>query len=126
MTRPWIWVMAMVLGITPSLCASDADAEAKHLIKPLFAKHCQSCHRGEKPKGDFRMESLSQDFADKENRLRWLVVLEQVKAGTMPPKGKPRPPAQEVQALTDWITANERQLQRPLAVLRKAEWSCDA
>ena len=30
MTRPWIWVMAMVLGITPSLCASDADAKKSH------------------------------------------------------------------------------------------------
>ncbi len=107
MTKPWIWVVAMMLGITPSLCAGNADAEAKHFaeqIKPLFAKHCQSCHRGEKPKGDFLVESLSQDFSDNANRKRWLSVLEQVKAGTMPPKAKPRPPAEEVKLLTDWIS----------------------
>ena len=107
MTRPWIWTVAMVLGITPSLCASDADREAKlfaEQIKPLFAKHCQSCHRGDKPKGDFLVESLSQDFTDNANRKRWLSVLEQVKAGTMPPKEKPRPSAEEVKVLTDWIS----------------------
>ena len=107
MTKPWIWIVALVLGIAPSLCASDADAEAKPFaeqVKPLLAKHCQSCHRGEKPKGDFLIDKLSLDFADKENRKRWLSVLEQVKAGTMPPKEKPRPPAEDVKLLTDWIS----------------------
>lgn len=32
-------------------------------------------------------------------------MLEHLKAGTMPPKAKPRPPKQEVQALSDWIDA---------------------
>ncbi|MEK6261839.1 MAG: c-type cytochrome, partial [Planctomycetota bacterium] len=107
MIRSWVWGVTIALGITPSLCASDTDAEARHFaeqIKPLFAKHCQSCHGGEKPKGDLRVESLSQDFAERENRKRWLAVLEQVKAGTMPPKEKPRPPAEEVKILTDWIS----------------------
>ncbi len=109
MSKSWILVATIVLGlgITPSLCASDADREAKQFaeqIKPLFAKHCQSCHRGDKPKGDFLVESLSPDFSDNANRKRWLSVLEQVKAGTMPPKEKPRPAAEELKVLTDWIS----------------------
>ncbi len=107
MSKPWVLIATMLLGITPSLCASGADREAKHFaeqIKPLFAKHCQSCHRGDKPKGDFLVESLSPDFSDNANRKRWLSVLEQVKAGTMPPKEKPRPAANEVKLLTDWIS----------------------
>ena len=107
MTKPWMWGVTIVLGLTSSLCASDTDAEAQQFaeqFKPLLAKHCHSCHSGEQPKGDFRVESLSQDFANKENRERWLAVLEQVQGGTMPPKEKPRPPAKEVQALTDWIS----------------------
>ena len=124
MTKPWIWGATMVLGITSSLCASDTDAEAKHFaeqIKPLFAKHCQSCHRGEKPKGDFLVESLSQDFSDNANRKRWLSVLEQVKAGTMPPKEKIRPAADEVKVLTDWISkhAAARSAAQGRVVLRR-------
>ena len=106
-TKPLICVVVMMLGITSSLCASDADRDAKHFaeqIKPLFAKHCQSCHRGDKPKGDFLIENLSPDFSDNANRKRWLSVLEQTKAGTMPPKGKPRPLAEELKTLTDWIS----------------------
>lgn len=78
--------------------AVDAPAQK------FFTQHCQSCHRGDKTKGDFRVESLSPDFADNANRKRWLSVLEQVKAGTMPPKEKPRPSAEEIKGLTDWIS----------------------
>ncbi|MBC7820393.1 MAG: DUF1587 domain-containing protein, partial [Planctomycetaceae bacterium] len=107
------WISVLIAGIVSgglgairSSTRASAD-DAKPTDGPaqkFFAKHCQSCHRGEKPKGDFLIDSLSLDFADKENRLRWLAVLKQVKAGTMPPKGKPRPPAQEAQALADWIS----------------------
>lgn len=85
---------------------SGSDAKlADDPTGPFFARHCQTCHAGKKPKGDFRLDSLAPDFNDKANRERWLAVLDQIKTGTMPPKQKPRPAAQEVQALSDWIGA---------------------
>lgn len=71
--------------------------------RALFTQHCQKCHSGTKPKGDFQIESLSQDFSDRRNREQWLGVLEQLKTGEMPPKDKPRPSAQEIQAAITWI-----------------------
>lgn len=73
--------------------------------RPFFARHCQTCHEGPKPKGRFRLSSLTPNFSDKANRERWLTVLEQVTSGTMPPKEKPRPVPQDVRALADWIHA---------------------
>src|SRR4051812_39588624 len=49
--------------------------------RPFLARHCQGCHAGDKPKGKFRLETLTQDFNDKANRERWLAVSEQVKSG---------------------------------------------
>jgi hypothetical protein len=71
--------------------------------RKFFERYCQTCHAGTKPKGDFRVDTLAQDFADKEVREKWLKVLEQLKTGSMPPPGKPRPAANEMQELTDWI-----------------------
>ena len=85
------------------------EAAAKPLTEPVrafLAKHCQECHRGDKAKGQFRLDRLTADFADKASRERWLSVLEQIKAGAMPPKGKPRPADYEVKDLTDWIGAS--------------------
>src|SRR4051794_19529606 len=82
--------------------ASAADTEpADDPSRGFFGKYCQTCHAGEKPKGDFAAETLSQDFAEKVNRKKWLNVVEQLKKGTMPPKGKPRPTADELKALID-------------------------
>ncbi len=71
---------------------------------PFLTQHCQACHAGAKPKGKFRLDSLTQDFNDKANRERWLAVLEQVQNSTMPPKEKPRPPAKDVATLAEWIS----------------------
>lgn len=95
-----VW-LASVPGLAEVL--EPGDVEFAEQVQPLFAKHCLGCHRGEKPQGDFALDKLPHAFADKEHRLRWLAVLKQVKEGTMPPPEKPRPPAQEVQALVDWI-----------------------
>lgn len=59
------------------------------------------------------MESLSPDFSDKANRERWLAVLEQIKTGAMPPKEKPRPPAQDAKVVAGWIS---RQVEQAAAV----------
>lgn len=97
-------IVSGCLGLIGS--ATRASADAKPTGDPsrkFFEQYCQTCHAGAKPKGDFRVDSLSQVFADKENREKWQKVEEQLKTGTMPPKGKPRPASHETKALIDWI-----------------------
>ncbi|MDB5337449.1 MAG: hypothetical protein JWN70_3068, partial [Planctomycetaceae bacterium] len=130
--KSWLSVLiAGILGGGLGLIGSTAlaaDPAAKPLddsTRKFLAQHCQACHSGPKPKGNFLLENLSQDFSDKENRQRWLAVLEQIKAGTMPPKAKPRPPAPEAQALVDWISGraateeSARQAAQGRVVLRR-------
>ncbi|MFN0130694.1 MAG: DUF1587 domain-containing protein, partial [Verrucomicrobiales bacterium] len=71
----------------------------------FFDAHCTKCHSGAKPKGDWRIAELSDNFADSRNRERWEKVLEQIESGYMPPESKPRPPKDAAQALTEWIGA---------------------
>ncbi len=97
-------LIAVSLGTCISAAAADPSAiSLAPAALQFLQKHCQSCHSGEKPKGDFAIASLGPDFADKEVRLRWLDVAEQLKSGEMPPKEKPRPGAEETQALLAWI-----------------------
>jgi hypothetical protein len=96
----------LCIAIWPVPAARPAGPEPRPGGDPtaaFLAKHCQACHSGEKPKGNFRIDRLNSEFADKTNRERWLAVAEQLKTGTMPPKEKPRPPAKDVAAVTDWI-----------------------
>src|SRR5262249_57211021 len=108
--------------------ATWASADDKPTDDPsgkFFQQYCRTCHAGEKPKGDFRVDTLSQTFDDKENREKWLNVVKQLKTGVMPPKDKPRPAADETKSLTDWIDARvaaaeaARHAKQGLAVLRR-------
>jgi len=111
--RIWIGLWAgacLALLAVASLAAppatTDQAADAKQFadqFKPLLARHCVDCHRGDKPKGNLRLDNLTPDFADAATREHWTSVVERLKAGEMPPKEKPRPPDKEVQALTDWL-----------------------
>src|SRR4051812_1765499 len=84
-------------GLPREATAADPprDKSLDDQIRPFLAKHCLECHGQEKPKGKLRLDQLSADFGDAAARERWLAVLERVKTGVMPPKGKPRPADQD-------------------------------
>lgn len=81
------------------------SARAEQPARPFLVQHCEKCHSGSKPQGDFSMATMTDDFNDKQNRQRWLSVLEQLKADSMPPTEQPRPPAQDRQIVMEWIEA---------------------
>jgi len=102
--------LAIALLLTVNAAGAGPEAktgpDARHYdeqVRPFLVRHCQECHGGEKPKGDFRLGQLSPDFTGQANRERWAAVLEQLRTGAMPPKSKPRPPEKEALALAGWI-----------------------
>src|SRR5262245_38115611 len=74
-------------------------------FRAFLTRHCQECHSGAKPKGDFNLDALAPDFDGAANRDRWFAVRKRVQAGEMPPKAKPRPAEKDVQALAGWVDA---------------------
>lgn len=91
-------------GLASSLLQAEEPAKGfDEQFGPFLTSHCVSCHSGEKPKGKLSLEGLKLDFADAGVRKQWTAVVKRLQAGEMPPKGKPRPPEKEVQALTEWL-----------------------
>src|SRR5688572_30119274 len=124
--RVFAGIIAGCLGLIGSPArASDDTKLGDDPSRKFFEQYCHTCHAVAKPKGDFRVDTLSQVFADKENREKWLKVVDQLKTGTMPPKEKPRPAAHETKALTDWIDGRvaeaetARNARQGLAVMRR-------
>src|SRR5262245_2974434 len=93
-----VWVLLACALVAE---ASPGEAEVRAFLK----QHCLECHGAEKPKGKFRVDSLALDFSEQATRDRWSSVLKLVQAGEMPPKGRPRPPANDSAALASWIGA---------------------
>jgi mono/diheme cytochrome c family protein len=134
MVRTLLLVLTLVLlqraasGEEPPAPPADRGPEGKaapEQVRAFLEKHCLDCHGVEKPKGEFRVDQLSADFAEEAPRERWLTVLKRVQDGEMPPKERPRPAADEIAAMTGWIGARveaaaaDRPATQGRAVLRR-------
>lgn len=101
------------------------DSFEKH-IRPTLVKHCYSCHSQsvDKPKGDFRIDTLTTNFNDNTSKDAWPLVLKQIKSGEMPPKTKSKPSETELKLVSEWINsgikiAKEKRTSEGRTVLRR-------
>jgi hypothetical protein len=99
--KPRLLVLAVVV------CGgSVAHAESPlENLRPFLKQHCQECHGPTKRSNDLRFDTLGTDLSKRESLELWQGILDQLNAGTMPPKGKPRPDAKEAAAAVRTVTA---------------------
>src|SRR5262245_59292161 len=70
---------------------ADPKAEFEAHVKPLLAKYCLECHATEVKKGSLDLERFATLDDVRKSVKPWQAMIEQLEAGEMPPKGKPRP-----------------------------------
>ncbi len=88
----------------PALGAETHDAiEFCKDVEPVLLDHCLACHGDGLKKGNVTLDKFESDEARDHDRTFWWTVLKNVRAGIMPPAGKPRPSAEEIRTLESWI-----------------------
>ena len=106
--HPLIWGLVVVLAFIPWFGRADepssgSEASFTKAVQPFFAKNCYTCHNPKLNTGGLNLEAytsatlLSQDRDESEK------ILKKLQAGEMPPKGLPRPGAEELRVVTAWI-----------------------
>jgi hypothetical protein len=70
-------------------------------IAPLLTKYCLGCHGGDRTRGGIRLD-VAPESAITHVEL-WEKVSSELRLGTMPPAGKPRPSAKENATLEAWL-----------------------
>ncbi len=102
--RFWILLLLGASLETPT-AASPADGEDfDKVVRPFLDAHCVRCHGPEKQKGEFRVDTLTRDFASISAAGRWGDVLERLNTGEMPPKKEAKPKPEESSRIVDWVT----------------------
>jgi mono/diheme cytochrome c family protein len=112
------WIM-LLAGLVIPLPAARGDEPAVAVdyvrdIKPLFAKHCTSCHGAEKQKSGLRLDSValarrggdSGTAIEPEKSAESLLIQAVTGAegvAAMPPKGEPPLSSDEIALLKAWI-----------------------
>src|ERR1700722_13913226 len=87
----------VVCAIAPLASAADTFQTT---VQPFVAKNCVGCHNDKLQSGGLNLKDAA-DVASK--RDEWEHVVEKLKAGEMPPKGMPKPPAEQIASVTKWL-----------------------
>lgn len=111
-----VCVAAAILSRQPapaqkkSSLPKNPDASFRQTVAPLLGKYCVQCHGGKRPKGGLSLEQFKSDDDARKQPAIWDKVTQNLRSGDMPPKGKPRPTPQELQAITGWIDKHVAQV----------------
>jgi hypothetical protein len=99
-------VLAVLVAAVSWSPAGAAEPEgATHYrkdIEPLLDQFCFRCHGGGSKKGGVAFDQ-AEPAALLENHDLWWKTLKMLRAGMMPPQGRPRPTAEQVEQIESWI-----------------------
>ena len=74
-------------------------------VKPLLSQTCSACHNDKLASGGMTVTAFLDSSSIVAKRDGWEVILKKVRSGEMPPRGIPKPPAEQVDAFTKYLTA---------------------
>ncbi|WP_406696182.1 DUF1592 domain-containing protein [Singulisphaera sp. Ch08] len=83
--------------------ADQVESQFREHIQPILEDYCVACHGNGMKKGGLALDEFTMDQARLHDGELWWTVLKNVRAGIMPPAGKPRPTDSERRLLEDWI-----------------------
>jgi hypothetical protein len=88
--------------------AEESRAEFERTVKPFLARHCVECHSGKNTEGDLDVTKLDPDMKASVDGARWAMLVEKVQSGEMPPKEKPQPAVESMEAAIRWAKAEAK------------------
>ncbi|HEY1380836.1 MAG TPA: DUF1592 domain-containing protein, partial [Gemmataceae bacterium] len=118
----WLWLAwtvgligcgapAPVINSTPNSAtqasppADGAPPAYADAVVPLLSRYCLTCHDTAKARGDVAFDGFANEAAAVKDLALWQKAADALRSGAMPPEGKPRPPAAELDAFNAWLDA---------------------
>jgi hypothetical protein len=97
----------VLIVASPGLAADGPAAERfRKTVQPLLTDYCFNCHGDGAKKGNVALDGFKSDGDLVGNRALWLACLKNLRAGIMPPPGKPRPSVGELAKIEQWIISD--------------------
>jgi hypothetical protein len=72
-------------------------------VRPILAQTCSTCHNDKLTSGGLNVQAFLDPASLATHREGWELILAKVRAGEMPPTGVPKPPAQQTDALVNYV-----------------------
>jgi mono/diheme cytochrome c family protein len=88
-----------------SVCAGVLSAATPfdQAVQPVIGKACVMCHNDRLASGNLNISRYLAPDSIARDREGWERILQKVRSGEMPPKGAPRPPQPQIEALVHYV-----------------------
>ncbi len=96
-------VLASLIPLLGSAAGLPAATEFHKRVQPLLQTYCSDCHEEGAHKGNVAFDEFKSDQEALSDHQVWRRALNMLRAGLMPPSGKPRPSAAEREQIVHWI-----------------------
>src|SRR5579864_5494536 len=98
--NPIAGLVVSVAAATASMCAAATFESA---VQPVLGTTCKLCHNDRTASGGLNITPFLAPGSIADQRDGWEVILSKIRSGEMPPKGVPRPPATQMDALVHFV-----------------------
>jgi mono/diheme cytochrome c family protein len=111
-------VLKYLLAVLTPVCALAQAAPPNEAftaaVQPFLRRNCVGCHNESLTSGGLNLAQYLAASTAKalQERDRWEQVAQKLRAGEMPPKGIPRPAADQIAAVVNWVESYYAHLDR--------------
>lgn len=102
-----------MLGLLPWACLAS-NASFEKTVQPFLKSNCLLCHNAKLKVGGLSLDGYANARAALQNREIWEKVIQKLRTGQMPPKGRPVPEAEQVASVTHWFELEFARMDRSL------------
>ncbi len=106
--------MRLFLILSASGLLLAADTPFEKTVRPVLTKTCAPCHNEQLASGGLNLGLFAAPGSIGEHREGWEKILQKLRKGEMPPKGVPRPPAAQIDALLKFVQGEFEKTDRTL------------
>src|SRR5438270_12110678 len=103
--------LLILVCLLPYACFAARVSFEKN-VEPFLKSNCFLCHNAKMKVGGLDLESYRNASTALQDRQVWEKVVQKLRTGQMPPKGRPTPPHEEVAAVTHWFDLQFARLDR--------------
>ena len=103
--------LVFFLWLAPCGCVA-ASSSFEKTVQPFLKSNCFLCHNAKLKVGGLNLEAYPDSRAALRDRDVWEKVLQKLRTGQMPPKGRPAPQPEQIAAVTKWFEVQFARLDR--------------
>ena len=105
--------LLLILGVLPWACLASNSSFEK-TVQPFLKTNCFLCHNAKMKVGGLSLDGYTNTRAALQNREVWEKVMQKLRTGQMPPKGRPVPEPEQVAKVTHWFEIEFARMDRSL------------